>query len=265
MENNIFKIKEKILNNKIPIGTHIRIGEPVIADILCNCDFDFLWIETEHSLIDRRDIKMLIITINNAGVASFIRVPSVDPVLVKPILDMGVAAIIFPLIKTIDEAKLAISCCRYPPNGIRGFGPIKADNYSIMNLDKYIETSKKAPWVILQIEHIEGVNNLEGIIKVDGVDSIVIGLNDLSGSIGLLGQTRHPRVLELVKKISNVCKQNNLPFGVSLGNWSEEEMEFFVEVGVSWISVGTDISYLVNGGKNTLENTKRIINKFEIQ
>jgi 2-keto-3-deoxy-L-rhamnonate aldolase RhmA len=260
---NIFKIKEKLLKNQIPIGTHLRTGNPIIADILCNCGFDFIWIEAEHSLIDNRDICMSLITIKNAGLSPFIRVTGLNSNIIKPVLDMGIEAIIFPLVKTVEEAKLAVSNCRYPPGGIRGFGPIKADVYSIMDIGDYIERSKKEPWVILQIEHIEGVNNLEKIIKVEGVGSIVIGSNDLSGSLGLLGQTKHSKVLKAQEKIAAICKQSNLPFGVSIGDWTEEDIDYWISLGVSWISLGTDISYILNGGKNTLKTTKKMIKKIK--
>ena len=183
---NLFKIKEKISSKVVPIGTHVKIGDPIVTDILCNCGFDIIWIDSEHAPIDKRDISLQILTVRGAGVAPFVRVPWNDPVLVKPILEMGPAGIVFPFIRTSEEAKLAVASCKYPPVGIRGFGPIKANNYSTMDNGQYLEMSKKEPWVILQIEHIDGVDNLKEIIKVEGVDSVVVGPYDLSGSIGLL-------------------------------------------------------------------------------
>lgn len=260
--NNLNRIKEKISQDIIPIGTHAHIGEPIVTDILCNCGFDFIWIDSEHASVDKRDVNIQVITVRGEGLAPFIRVPWNDPVLVKPLLEMGPAGIVFPFIKTVEEAKQAVASCKYPPLGVRGFGPMKANNYSTMNNEQYLEMSKKEPWVILQIEHIDGVDNLKKIIKVEGVDSIVVGTNDLSGSIGFLTQTRNPEVLKQLDRIANTCNEAGFPFGASIG-WNEENVLDWIRRGVGWICVGGDVSYLVSGGKNTLEKTKNLIKKFK--
>jgi len=91
---NLEKIKEKIKKKEVAIGTHIKIGDPVVTDILCNCcGFDIIWVDGEHGPMDRKDINQQIITIRGAGIAPFIRVPWNDPVMVKPVLEMGPAAI----------------------------------------------------------------------------------------------------------------------------------------------------------------------------
>ena len=260
--NNLNRIKEKISQGIIPIGTHAHIGEPIVTDILCNCGFDIVWIDSEHTPVDKRDVNIQVIIIRGEGLAPFVRIPWNDPILVKPILEMGPAGIVFPFIKTVEEAKLAVSSCKYPPSGIRGFGPIKANNYYTMSNQQYLEMSKEEPWIILQIEHIDGVNNLKEIIKIEGVDSVVVGPNDLSGSIGLLGLTRNPEVLKQLDRIANICNEVGFPFGASIG-WDEEDVSDWIRRGVSWICIDTDISYLINGGKNTLEKTKNLIEKFK--
>jgi len=260
--NNLSRIKEKISQGIIPIGTHAHIGEPIVIDILCNCGFDFIWIDSEHASVDKRDVNIQVITARGGGLAPFVRIPWNDPVLAKPILEMGPAGIVFPFIKTVDEAKRAVESCKYPPAGIRGFGPLKANNYSTMDSEQYLEMSKKEPWVIVQIEHIDGVDNLKEIIKVEGVDSVVVGANDLSGSIGLLGQTRHPEVLKQLDRIADTCRQAGFPFGASIG-WNEENVSDWIRRGVTWIGVDGDVSFLVNGGKNILEKTRNLIEKFK--
>ena len=259
--NNLSKIKEKISQGIIPVGTHVSIGEPIVTDILCNCGFDIVWVDSEHAPVDKRDVNIQVITIRGQGLAPFVRIPWNDPVLVKPILEMGPAGIIFPFIKTVDEAKRAVASCKYPPLGVRGFGPLKANNYSTMESEQYLEMSKKEPWVIVQIEHIDGVDNLKEIIKVEGVDSIVVGPNDLSGSLGLLGQTRHPEVLKQLDRIADTCNEAGFAFGASIG-WNEETVSDWLRRGVTWICIDGDLSYLVNGGKSTLEKTKNLIAKF---
>jgi 2-keto-3-deoxy-L-rhamnonate aldolase RhmA len=260
--NNLYKIREKISAGKIPVGTHTAIGEPIVVDVLCNCGFDLIWVDSEHSPVDKRDVNLQIITIRGSGVAPFVRVPWNDPVLVKPVLEMGPAGIVFPFIRTVEEAKQAVASCKYPPAGIRGFGPQKAINYGAIDTYTYLETAKTEPWVIMQIEHVDGVSNLAEIIRIPGVDSIVVGPNDLSGSIGLIGQTRHPEVLKLLDKIADTCNEIDFPFGTSIG-WNEENVNDWIGRDVKWIVVDSDISYLLNGGKNTLNNVNIAISKIK--
>ena len=235
----------------------MSIGEPIIAEILCNCRFDFIWIDGEHAALDRRDIDLLIMIMIGKGVAPFVRVPWNDPVIAKPVLEMGPAAIIFPFIKTVEEAKLAVASCKYPPKGIRGFGPLRAIDYGNMKTEKYLERSKTEPWVILQIEHIDAVNNLKKIIKIEGVDSIVVGSYDLSGSIGLLGQTRHPEVIKLLDKIADICTENDLPFGISMGS-NRDDIIDWLKRGVNWMALDNDIDFLNNGGNKVINLIKEL-------
>ncbi len=257
MDNNLSRVKDKILKKELVIGTHIATSDPVASEIVCTAGFDFVWIDGEHGAMDRKDINLHIMAVRGQGVAPFVRVPWNDPVLVKPILDMGPAGMVFPFVKTAEEARLAVASCKYPPKGIRGFAPIRANNYGTMDGDEYLEMSKTEPWVIVQIEHVEAVNNLKEIMAVEDVDTILIGANDLSGSIGLLSQIRHPRVMELCDRAADICKEANFPFGVSL-LWSEENVRDWIKRGIAWIGVDNDISYLVSGAKAAYNMTKRL-------
>lgn len=260
MGSNLSKVKAKITNGELVVGTSVSSVDPIVSEILSNCGFDFIWIEGEHGTADKKDIDLHIMAVRRAGAAPFVRIPWNDPVLAKPILDMGPAAIIFPFIKTVEEAKRAVSSCKYHPKGIRGFGPLRANTYSTMDNKKYLELAKKEPWVVLQVEHIDAVNNLKGILEVGEVDSIVVGPNDLSGSIGLLGQTRHPKVLKLLDKIADECNKAKIPFGASMG-FENENVSDWINRGVDWLALDGDFTYLVNGGKKCIENILNLFKK----
>jgi 2-keto-3-deoxy-L-rhamnonate aldolase RhmA len=262
ISNNLIKIKDKISRGELVIGTSVQLADPVISEMLGGCGFDFIWIEGEHSTLDKRGIDMHIMAVSKSGIAPFVRVAWNDPVIVKPVLDMGPAAIIFPFIKTPEEAKLAVSSCKYPPKGIRGFGPIRANEYSMMDNEKYLKLSEKEPWIILQVEHVDAVNNLEKILKVEGIDSILVGPNDLSGSIGLLGQTRHPEVIKLLDRIAVECNKAKIPFGVSTG-FNEKNITDWINRGISWIAVDGDSDYLVSGAINCLKNTSKLFQEIK--
>ena len=247
MSSNLSRIKEKIKKGELVVGTLVASSDPVISEMLCTCGFDFIWIDSEHGPIDKKEIDLHIMAIRGSGVAPFVRVPWNDPVLVKPILDMGPAGIIFPFIKSEDEAKLAVKSCRYPPKGIRGFGPRRVHNFSKIKMEEYLEIAKSEPWVILMIEQIEALDNLEKIVRVEGVGSILVGPDDLSSSMGLLTQTRHPKVISALDRIAKICNEAEIPFGAGIGSSNIDNIKDWIKRGASWLLVDNDFTILTSG------------------
>ena len=259
MNNNLNKrIIKKISKGELVIGAVVSSSDVIFSEAMCYCGFDFIWVDGEHSSLGNREIDLHIATIRGTGVAPFVRVPSNSPYLVKPILDMGPAAIIFPNIKTDSEAKLVVSSCKYPPKGIRGYGPKRANLFSTIKNEEYLKISESEPWVILQIESLKGINNLKKIVKVEGVDCIFVGPHDLSGSIGLLGQTRHPEVLKLLDKIAEICKKSNMVFGSPVGG-SSDNITDWIKRGASLLSLGNDLGYLMSGGKRDYNKVQKLL------
>ena len=261
---NLSRIKNIIEAEGIALGVNARIPNLMVCDILCSSGFDFIWIDGEHSPMGKKDIFEQVILIRRAGLAPFVRVPWNDPVILKPVLDMGPAAVIIPFIRNAEEANRAVEACKYPPEGIRGWGPIKADDYRVvMTKEEYIEMSKSEPWIILQIEDINGVEDIADIIKVDGVDTISIGPNDLSWSLGLSGKADHPEVQKQIDRISVICNEHDFPFGTAVSKCSEQDMENWIRRGISWVSIGSDQGFLVSGAKNINVSKRQIIERLK--
>ena len=252
------KIKEKIKEKELVIGTVLVSDNNCVAELMGKVGFDFVWIDGEHGPLDKKEILYHIMAAQGAGSAAFVRVAWNDPVLVKPILDMGADGIIFPFIRNVEDAEKAISSCLYPPRGIRGYCPIRAIAYGVDDESEYIKKSSSLIWKILQIEHIDAVNNLDEILKVEGVDAIMVGPMDLSGSIGLLGQIDHPEVKKLCDRTAEKAKEYNIPFGAAVG-FNLKAIKEWVTRGINWINVGDDYSLLVKSAKDTLKDIGEIL------
>jgi 2-dehydro-3-deoxyglucarate aldolase/4-hydroxy-2-oxoheptanedioate aldolase len=261
MDSYLSRVKEKMSRKELVIGSHVATSDAVVSEIISAAGYDFLWIDWEHGALDRKDVNLHIMAVRSQGVAPFVRVPWNDPALVKPILDMGPAAVVFPFVKTAEEARRAVASCKYPPKGIRGFAPVRAIGYGTTDTDAYLEMAASEPWVIIQIEHVDALPHVEEIISVPGVDTIVIGANDLSGSMGLLTQVRHPKVMDACDKVAEICNRAHFPFGTSL-LFSEENVRDWIKRGVSWIGVDNDVSYLIKGARATFEATKILADEF---
>ena len=249
------KIRRKVAAGELVVGSHVSLLDPGISELLADVGYDFLWIDTEHSAIDRGSLQAHLIAARAGGAAAFVRIPWNDPVLLKPVLEMGPDGVVIPMVRTAEEARAAVAACLYPPAGIRGFGPRRAVRWGMVPAEQYIRDAASSFWRIMQIEHVDAVNNLEAIVAVEGVDAIVVGPNDLSGSVGLLGQTGHPDVLKLCDRIVEVAKRRGMPLGVSIGD-DPAVVRSWIERGVDWIATGGDTGHLLAGARRALEQAR---------
>ncbi|MCE5329828.1 hypothetical protein LLG07_05805, partial [bacterium] len=170
------------------------------------------------------------------------------------------AGIIFPFISTPEDAIKAVKSCRYPPEGNRGYGPTRPSNYYMMDKEKYFEKSKSNPWVILQIEHIDAVKNLDKILEVPGIGSIVLGPNDLANSIGLLGDSRSKEVYNIIETVLKKARDKKIVAGVSIG-YDLNELESYkklADLGASWFDISFDMVAIKNYSLNIMDKVKQL-------
>ena len=253
---NIKHINDKFAKHQLITGTHISVGNPMVTDVIIRAGFDALWIDTEHSAMDRQEILINLIAASRAGAAVFVRVPWNDPILVKPILEMGVDGIIFPMICSPAEAEKAVKSCLYPPHGIRGYGPLRASDYGASDAGLYVNQTSRDMWRIMQIEHIKAVENISEILAVEGVSAVVMGPMDLSASIGLLPDCTHPDVLKLIKEVERQAKSAGIPFGLSAGYNANapSSIQVWMDFDPDFLFLGSDVSFLAQGSANTLRD-----------
>ena len=237
--NNADKIREMWSRGELCVGTNVQLLDPAVTELLGEAGFDFVWIDLEHSAMSVSDALGHVRAARGADMAAFIRVPSRDPVVVKPILELHPAAVIVPRIESVADAQAAVQACRYPPSGIRGFGPARGMRFGARDMVEYLEKSAQETMVILQIEHIDAVAEIDAILGVPGVDSIVPGTNDISGSMGLLGQPDHPDVVAAIERIFEAAKSKGVPFGHATG-YDPDVTRRWLEFGPSWIGVEGD-------------------------
>ncbi len=252
-------IRKIIADGKLVRGTHTFFGMPMITEAITLCGFDVVWIDMEHTPITKESVCNNLIAVKAGGASAFVRIPWNDPVLAKPIIDMGVDGIIFPYIRTVDEVRLAVASCTYPPEGTRGYGPMRALEYG--NLDKcdFVDRKYREMMRIIQVEHIDLIDHLEEIAEMEGVDGFIVGPNDLSGSVGHIGRPQHPDMFPIYDKIGKALRNSGKLFGVSLG-YDKETIEQWLGRGVNTIFTGTDVEYIHNGAvdiMNKLNEMKR--------
>ena len=154
-----------------------------VAKMSVNCGVDFLWIDLEHRPYGTQEVRWMPILCRQAGCVPMVRVPGLDAIWIKKALDIGANTIMVPQISTADEAKRAVEFAKYPPEGSRGISPFWTGMADV-SWDDYLPAANEETCVIVQIETPAGIENLDAIAAVDGVDVLFAGPADLSASLG---------------------------------------------------------------------------------
>jgi 2-dehydro-3-deoxyglucarate aldolase/4-hydroxy-2-oxoheptanedioate aldolase len=224
------------------LGTCVTYSDPTITETLATV-LDFVWIDMEHNPLSLEAVQGHVMATRRSETTALVRVPWNDPVLVKPVLDIGAAGVIVPLIRTADDARRAVAACKYPPEGVRGFGPRRASRYGLDGGKDYCRRANDSVVVVVQIEHVDAVRNLSEILQVPGITTIVIGAQDLAGSLGHIGEPRHPAVLEAIDTIIAAARNAGMPLGMALGDSPAVLRQWRVK-GVQWFAIGSDYQLL---------------------
>lgn len=249
-------LRNRIKAGELTLGSWITIGHPNVAEILSNAGFDWLVIDIEHNPIDISMVQTLITTIQSKGVAALVRVSKNEEVVIKHVLDAGADGIIVPMICSKEDAIQAVDYAKYPPIGKRGVGLARAQQYGT-GFESYKKWVAEDLVVIAQIEHIDGINNLEEIISVDGIDGSIIGPYDLSGSMGMPGEFEKPVVKEALKRYIDICQKHGFPMGFHVVNTDPAKIQEKIDEGYRFIAYGTDFLFmgdLARDGIKTIKN-----------
>jgi 2-dehydro-3-deoxyglucarate aldolase len=247
-------LKQKLKDNEITIGSWITIPDPIIAEIMSKY-FEWLVIDMEHSAITLDKAQNIIRILSLTGCPALVRVNDNNPISIKGAMDSGASGVIVPMVNSREDALKALNAVHYPPQGTRGVGLARAQDYGF-GFDAYNHWQKKEPIVIAQIEHITGVNNLPSILQTP-IDGIIVGPYDLSGSIGIPGEFNSPAFIKLTNKIIKISKEYKKPLGYHVIQPKKclvaqkiKEGYTFIAFSIDTLFLGTKIKEELNGIKN---------------
>ncbi|MGM0509493.1 MAG: HpcH/HpaI aldolase family protein [Fusobacteriota bacterium] len=246
-------LKKKLLSGQVCFGATVSMSNTVVSEMLSHMDFDWIWLEQEHTAMSNESTLAMLQSTNGADTGTVVRVPWNDKTMLKRVLDMGPDGVIIPLVRTAEDAKEAVKAIKYPPLGERGGGLSRAQAYGL-TMGDYMGRANDDILTILMIEHIDAVKNIDEILAVPGVDSIMVGALDLSGSMNKLGQTSDPEVEEAIQKVLKACKKAKKPAGII--TLDPEGIKKRVAEGFTNIIIGIDVLLLSTAANNMLESVK---------
>lgn len=236
-------LKENLASNRLTIGSWITLAHPAIAEIMAKAGFDWLVVDLEHSVITIGEAEELIRVIDLCSVVPLVRLSANDPVQIKRVMDAGAHGIIVPMVNSKSEAEKAAEAVYYPVRGKRGVGLARAQGYGT-RFPEYTNWLAEHAVVIVQVEHIEAVNNFQSILSVNGVDGYIIGPYDLSASMGLPGQLDHPEIMAAIERIRQVGTAMNKPGGFHIVEPDPDQLLQYVERGFKFLAYSVDIRML---------------------
>ncbi|WGW00510.1 aldolase/citrate lyase family protein [Vibrio sp. YMD68] len=248
-------LKRKLELNKLTLGSWVTIGHPAIVDIMASAGFEWLVIDMEHTSINLETAHNLISTIQANGMKALVRVSKNEEVIIKKVLDMGADGLVVPMVKSKSDALQAIDYAKYPPIGKRGVGLFRAQKYGL-GFEEYKKWVKDELVIIAQIEHHEAVSNIEEIVSVDGIDGVIIGPYDLSGSLGYPGEYHRDDVKDGIAKVLRVCKEKNVPSGFHVIESSPEKLTERINEGCTFLAYSLDFFFLGDSVRSGMSKIK---------
>ncbi len=252
------RMKCLLKEGKAVVGSAISLPDQFVAEVMASVGFDFLVIDTEHCPITISELQNILIALRPTESTIIVRAAWNDVVMIKQILDVGAEGIVAPWVNSAEEAKQAVAAAKYPPEGIRGCGPRRAARLSASSAEYFAKANDNI-LVLGQIETVQAVENLDGILQVDGLDGIMVGPADLACSMGYIHDMGNPAVDEMIGRILGKCKEHGVPFGMFTGTM--ERARKWIKRGGQIATVGSDVGFIVEGATRTKKEIDELLSE----
>lgn len=245
--------KSRVMRKDPVVGTFCGIVNASAVELTGTCGFDFLCIDAEHSPIDRSAAEQMIRAADVSGVPAIVRVSGLNAEAIASVLDSGAKGVLVPRIGTAEQASAAVKATRYPPYGERGVGPGRAAAYG-SGIAEYLGKANDELLLAIQIETAEGLQNIEAIAAVEGIDVIFIGPGDLSVSLNAMGPENAERLNQAIATIVATSEKAGKTTGMF--RLSADDVNDWRGLGVSFFIVASDTMFLAAGAQGTVSAFK---------
>jgi 2-dehydro-3-deoxyglucarate aldolase len=236
-------LKEKMRRRERMFAGWISYAHPSITETFARAGFDFMAIDMEHSTISLEQAQRIIAASQSEGVPCLPRPVSHSNDWLKPLLDSGADGMLVQMVETPEQVQALINDLKYPPIGRRTYGVNRAQTYGF-DFDNYINTWNETSTFMIQVESIKGVENIDKLLEFDQIDGVMVGPYDISGSLGVPGQTTHPLVIEASKKVIAACERTGKSCGTQVADANLESVKALFDLGYTYAILGSDLFVL---------------------
>jgi 4-hydroxy-2-oxoheptanedioate aldolase len=240
-------VREKLARDEVVASMTVRLVRGIeIARIARTAGFDSLYVDLEHSSFSLETCGQICMAALEAGIAPFVRVPANTPDYVTRVLEGGALGVIAPHIRSAGEAKDVVKAAKFPPLGERSNASgLPHLHFRSFPVAEAFAALNDATMVIVQFESAAALDKTEEIVAVDGVDMVLVGLNDLLVDWGIPGEYDHPRVREAYARTIAACRKHGKHCGVGGLATRPDLVAEFVRMGARYVSTGTDTAFLL--------------------
>ena len=225
----------------------VTLGSPAIAELLAGVGFDWLFLDAEHSTLDAAQMQAMMQAAGDTPCV--VRLAAGEEIYIKRALDIGAAGIIAPQVNSPEHARRVVRAAKYAPAGQRGLGIARAHRYGL-KVPEYMQGANDGTAVIVQAEHADAVAHIRDIVRVEGLDGVLIGPYDLSASLGRPGAVDHPDVRGAIDAVRAACVEAGIPVGIF--GLTAEAVRPYVEQGFTMIVAGVDTVLLAHASSTLL-------------
>lgn len=258
----IGSVRKALLERRVSFGTWMQVGHPAVAEVLSETGFEWIAADMEHTDIDNAAFANLARGMYGRGVAPLARVRENDTLAIRQVLDLGACGVIVPLVHTAAEAERAVAAAKYPPRGNRGYCFSRMNGWG-KNFEDYAAEADRETAVVVMIESLQGVENVDSILAVDGVDGVFVGPYDLSGSCGVPGRTSHPQVCAACEQVVRACARVGKAAGLHVVVPDRRSVAKAIEDGFTFLALGVDTVFLARGAADALAGARRALEQRE--
>lgn len=239
-----------------PFLTGTMISEfinPSMPRIFEALGFDFAIVDCEHGAFDVQTVSAMASVAAGTRLDLWVRIPRISRDYVGRYLDAGAVGIIAPMVETAEQAAELVQMAKYTPEGIRGISVTRAHSgYIVPDLPAYLAAANERVKLHVQIETQKAVDAVEEICAVPGITGVIVGPNDLLGDLGVPGQSKHPVLREVIRRVFSTAKAHGIEAGTITGD--RELLEFAIECGADFVSINSDVGYLLRGARSQLSD-----------
>lgn len=236
-------LKQKLVAREPVYGGWVSYADTAITETFAKAGFDFIAIDMEHTTLSLEEAKRIITSAQSEGACCLPRPVSHTNDIIKPLLEAGADGMFFQMVEAPEQVRALIDHMKFPPIGKRSYGVNRAHGYGF-DFDQYITEWNDSSSLILQIESITAVENIDALLAFPEVDGVMVGPYDISGSLGVPGQTNHPKVREAGRAIIEAAKRAGKSCCTQIADVTPERVRDAFDQGFTFVILGSDLFVL---------------------
>jgi 2-keto-3-deoxy-L-rhamnonate aldolase RhmA len=252
------RLKSTIAQDRAAIGSWVTLTDAAVVELMGLAGYDFALIDIEHASLDYQTVENMIRAAEIVGITPLVRVGQNQENVILRVVESGVHGVVVPHVMDRDSAERAVQYTKYEPRGIRGISSMtRAARWSTVDFGEHVRNANEQTMVIPMIEDREGIDNIEEIVAVDGVDVVLIGPADLARAYGVTSEKNPPIIRDAIEHTVQAARRAGKPLGMPIYHPAfTRSYKELVEMGVRFITYSTDAVVLLKAWKENLQKAR---------